>query len=63
LNGAHELLIYANYVNIVEYNINAIKKNTEVLLDAREESSLEVNTEKATVILVYYHHNVRKIVT
>jgi hypothetical protein len=38
--------VYADDVNIVEENVDAIKKNTEALLDARKEVGLEVNPEK-----------------
>jgi hypothetical protein len=40
LNGTHELLVYADYVNLLGENINVIKKNAEALLDACKETGL-----------------------
>jgi hypothetical protein len=58
LNGTHQLLAYADDVNLLGNNIDAIKKNTESLIDASKEIGLEINVEKTKYMLLSRHQNV-----
>jgi hypothetical protein len=48
LNATHQLLAYADDVNLLGDNIDTINKNTETLIFASKEVGLEVNVEKNT---------------
>jgi hypothetical protein len=45
LIGTHQLLVYADDMNLVGDNIDTIKENTETVTDGSKEVGLEVNTE------------------
>jgi hypothetical protein len=51
LNGTHQLLAYADNVNLLGDNIETIEKNTEILIDASKEVGLEINVEKTKYML------------
>jgi hypothetical protein len=58
LNGTHQLLVYADDVNLLGINIDTIKKNTQTLIDANKEIGLSVNVERTKYILLSRHQSV-----
>jgi hypothetical protein len=58
LNGTHQLLAYADDVNLLGDTIDTIKKNKETLIDASKEVGLELNIQKTKYMLLYRHQNV-----
>jgi hypothetical protein len=40
LDGAHHLLVYADDVNLLGYNVDTIKKEAETLIDSSSEVGL-----------------------
>jgi hypothetical protein len=57
LNGTHQLLVYADDVNLLGDNIVIINKNTKTLIDASKEVGLGVDTEKTKYMLLSRHQN------
>jgi hypothetical protein len=57
LNETHQLLAYADDVNLLGDNIDTINKNTQTLIDASKEVGLEVNAEKTKYRLVFRDQN------
>jgi len=52
LNGTHQLLVYADDVNILGGSIHTLKKNTETLVAASKKSGLEANADKTKYLVV-----------
>jgi hypothetical protein len=57
LNWTHQLLAYADDVNLLGDNIDNINRNTGTLIDDSKEVGLEVNTEKTNYMLVSRDQN------
>jgi hypothetical protein len=58
LYGTHQLLDYADDVNLLGDNIDTIKENTETLIDGSKEVGLGITVEKTKYMLLYRHQNV-----
>jgi hypothetical protein len=58
LNGTHQLLPYADDVNLLGHNLDTIVRNTETLIDASKDIGLEINVEKTKYMLLSRHQNV-----
>ena len=46
LNGNHQLLHYADDVNMLGENLQIVRGNTEILIKANKDIDLEVNSKK-----------------
>jgi hypothetical protein len=56
--GHHQLLPYADDVNLLGDNIDTINKNTQTLTDLSNEVGPEVNIEETTYMLGLRYQNV-----
>jgi len=60
LNGTHQRLVYADYVNALGRTIHTIEENTEALVVASKETGLEVNADKTKCVVMSRDHNAGK---
>jgi hypothetical protein len=61
LNGTHQLLVYADHVNLEGDDIETTTKSTETLIDGSKEVGLEVYAEKTKYMLLPCHQNAGQI--
>jgi hypothetical protein len=57
LNGTHQLLIYADYANLLCDSVKTIKENSETLLEATRDIGLEINAEMTKYMIISHHPN------
>jgi hypothetical protein len=57
LKGTHQVLVYADDVNLLGDNKSTKKKNTEHLANVSKEICLEINVEKTKYMLLSFHQN------
>jgi hypothetical protein len=59
LNGSHQLLVYADDVNILVGSIHTIKKNRAALVYASKDTGLEVNADNTKYMVMSRDQNAR----
>jgi hypothetical protein len=57
LNGTHQLLAYADDVNILGGSVHTVKENAEALVVATKEMRLEVNADKTKYMVMSRERN------
>ncbi|KAJ4434038.1 hypothetical protein ANN_16357 [Periplaneta americana] len=58
LNGLHQLLVYADDVNMLGENPQTIRENAEILVEASKAIGLEVNPEKTKYMIMSRDQNI-----
>ena len=61
LNGTHQVLVYADHVNILGRSVYTVEKNTETLVVASKENGLEVNASKIKYTVMSRDQDVGRI--
>jgi len=61
LNGTHQLLAYADDVNVLAGSIRTLKENAEALVAAAREIGLEVSADKTKYMVMFRDQNAGQI--
>jgi len=51
-NGTHQLLVYADYVNILDGSVHTIRKNAVASIVVSKETGLEVNADQTEYTVI-----------
>jgi hypothetical protein len=57
LNGTHQLLVYADDVNLLGGSIHTVKKNIEALIIVSKETGQEVNAGRTNYVVMSQDQN------
>jgi hypothetical protein len=57
LNGTHQLLVYADAVNILGRSVHTVKENAEALLVGSKRTGLEVHADKSKYMVMSGNRN------
>jgi hypothetical protein len=57
LDGAHQILVCADNINLLDRRKNTINRNTETLLEASRDAGLEINAQKTKYMIMSRHPN------
>jgi hypothetical protein len=60
LNGAHQILAYADNVNILGGSVHTVRENAEALVVATKEIGLEVNTDTTKYMVMSRDRNAER---
>ena len=58
MNGKHQLLVYADGVNILGENLRTIRENTEIFTKASKDIGSEINSEKPKYMNISRHQSI-----
>ena len=58
LNGKHQVLVYADDVNMLGKNLQTVRENAEIFIKASKDVGLELNSEKTKYMITSRQQNI-----